>query len=72
MYTQAAINATRNGTDSDLYPNVNWLKAVTKDYVPSGRVSLDINGVFLKASLIISVKGVRGFSSLDVVYPGVR
>lgn len=34
----------RNGTDPDLYPNVNWLKTITKDHVPNGRVSLDING----------------------------
>lgn len=39
MYTQAAIDATRNGTDPDLYPNVNWLKT-TKDHVPNGHVSL--------------------------------
>ena len=59
MYTQAAINATRNGTDPDLYPNVNWLKAVTKDYVPSGRVSLDINGGSerLRYSLILAYYG---------------
>ena len=71
MYTQAAINATRNGTDPDLYPNVNWLKAVTKDYVPSGRVSLDINGGSerLRYSLILAYYGEKGMTVTD---PGVE
>ncbi len=30
MYTQAAINATRNGTDPDLYPNVKLAKGSDK------------------------------------------
>ena len=71
MYTQAAINATRNGTDPDLYPNVNWLKAVTKDYVPSGRVSLDINGGSerLRYSLILAYYCEKGMTVTD---PGVE
>ena len=71
MYTQAAIDATRNGTDPDLYPNVNWLKTITKDHVPNGRVSLDINGGTerLRYSMVLAYHGETGMTVTD---PGVE
>jgi len=67
MYTQDAITATRNRTDPDLYPNVDWLKTVTKDYVPNGRVSLDINGGTerLRYSMVASYFGEKGITVTD-------
>lgn len=44
LYSEETIRRTRIGYDPDLYPNVNWIKAVTKEYAPNGRISLDING----------------------------
>ncbi len=67
MYSQEAIDATRNQTDPDLYPNVDWLKTVTKDYVPNGRVSLDINGGSerLRYSMVASYYGEKGITVTD-------
>ncbi|MCI1647880.1 MAG: TonB-dependent receptor [Bacteroides sp.] len=67
MYTQDAINATRNRADLDLYPNVNWLNSVTKDYVPNGRISLDINGGSerLRYSMVASYFGEKGITVTD-------
>lgn len=71
MYGPEAIIATRNGTDPDLYPSVNWLDAVTKSNVPNGRVTLDINGGSekLRYSMVISYFGEKGITETD---PGVE
>lgn len=71
MYSQEAIIATRNGTDPDMYPNVNWLDAVTRSSVPNGRVSLDINGGSerLRYSMVASYYGEKGITVTD---PGVE
>ncbi|MFR9523507.1 MAG: TonB-dependent receptor [Rikenellaceae bacterium] len=67
MYTQAEIDATRNKTDTDLYPSVDWLDAVTNDYVPNSRVSLDVNGGSerLRYSLVASYYGEEGITVTD-------
>ena len=44
LYSYDMIEKTRIGYDSDLYPDVNWIKAVTKENTPNGRISVDING----------------------------
>lgn len=71
MYEQSAIDITRDGTDPDLYPNVNWLDAITKSYVPNGRVSLDINGGTerLRYSMVLAYHGEKGMTVTD---PGVE
>lgn len=71
MYGAEAIAATRNQTDPDLYPSVNWLDAVTKDYVPSSRVSLDINGGSerLRYSFVMAYHNEKGMTVTD---PGVE
>jgi TonB-linked SusC/RagA family outer membrane protein len=38
------IEKYRTGEDPDLYPDVNWLDAITKDYAANTRTTLDING----------------------------
>lgn len=43
-YSQEVIDAYRNGTDPDLYPNVNWIKTIFKDYAINNRVTANITG----------------------------
>ncbi len=43
MYTQN-IARTRAGYDPDLYPDVNWVDAVSKDYASNQRVTLEFSG----------------------------
>ena len=43
-FTQQQIDRTRSGYDPDLYPNVNWVDAITKDYAYTTRGNLDISG----------------------------
>jgi TonB-linked SusC/RagA family outer membrane protein len=38
------IDKYRTGYDPELYPDVNWLDAITKDYAANTRTTLDING----------------------------
>lgn len=67
LYSLEAIEATRNGSDPDLYPNVNWLKEVTQDWVTNSRVTLDINGGSerLRYSLVGSYFGENGITVTD-------
>jgi TonB-linked SusC/RagA family outer membrane protein len=67
LYSPEAIEATRNGTDPDLYPNVNWLKEVTQDWVSNSRVTLDINGGSerLRYSLVGSYFNENGITVTD-------
>lgn len=67
IYSQEAIDATRNGTDPDLYPNVNWLSEVTNKWVNNGRTTLDINGGSerLRYSLVASYFGEKGITVTD-------
>lgn len=61
------IEKYRTGVDTDLYPNVNWLKAVTKDHASNQRVNLSVNGgnEFIRYSLIGSYYGERGIFVRD-------
>lgn len=72
IYKQEKIENTRNNTDLDLYPNVNWLDAVTRKNVPTHRVSVDINGGtdLLRYSLITAYHSEEGMikSDKDVNY----
>lgn len=67
LYTEEDIRRTRIGYDSDLYPNVNWIDAVTKEYNPTGRASVDINGGSerLKYSLVLSYYNESGMIVTD-------
>jgi TonB-linked SusC/RagA family outer membrane protein len=38
------IEKYRTGYDPELYPDINWLDAITKDYASNTRTTLDING----------------------------
>lgn len=43
MYTDR-INNTRNLTDPELYPDVNWIDEITKDYASNYRATIDVSG----------------------------
>lgn len=66
-YSTEDIEKTRTGADPDLFPNMNWLKAITNASAPNGRVSLDVNGGSdrLRYSLILSYYGEEGIIKID-------
>jgi TonB-linked SusC/RagA family outer membrane protein len=43
IYTEQ-IEKTRTGYDADLYPDVNWIDAVTRDYATNQRVTMEVSG----------------------------
>ena len=59
-FTQQQIDRTRSGYDPDLYPDVNWIDAITKDYSYATRGNLDISGGsdFLRYSIVTSRRQV--------------
>ncbi|WP_242034442.1 TonB-dependent receptor [Dysgonomonas sp. BGC7] len=66
-FTQDRINKTRSGYDPDLYPNINWIDAITRDYASNQRVNLGINGgsEILRYSLVASVFNEKGIMERD-------
>jgi TonB-linked SusC/RagA family outer membrane protein len=70
-YTQEQIDRTRNGYDKDLYPDVNWLDAITRDYAYSTRANLTVSGGsdFLRYSLVGSYFGEKGIMETDKTLP---
>lgn len=66
-YTEEMIDGYRHGTDPDLYPDVNWMDAVTKDFASNQRVNLSINGgsELLRYALVASYYGERGIFERD-------
>lgn len=43
-YTEEDVERYRSGYDPDLYPNVNWMKALYKDMAQSQRVNVNVSG----------------------------
>jgi len=66
-YSAEAIEKTRTGADPDLFPNMDWIDAVTRSSAPSNRVSMDVNGGsdLLRYSLILSYYGEEGIIKTD-------
>ena len=66
-FTQQQIDRTRSGYDPDLYPDVNWVDAITKDYAYTTRGNLDINGGsdFLRYSIVTSYFKESGILEQD-------
>lgn len=66
-FTQQQIDRTRSGYDPDLYPDVNWVDAITKDYSYSTRGNLDISGGsdFLRYSIVTSYFKESGILEQD-------
>lgn len=67
MFSKEQVVNTYNRYDSDLYPNVNWLDAVTKDYAYSTRANMTVSGGsnFLRYSLTASVYHEDGIMDTD-------
>lgn len=61
------INNYRNNVDPELYPNVNWLDAVSKDMASNTRGDLTITGGsdILRYALVASYYGERGIFVRD-------
>ena len=43
-YEQQSIDRTRSNFDPELYPNVDWVKAISKDQAYNTRATLNVNG----------------------------
>lgn len=54
FYSPETINKHISGVDPDLYPNVNWFKALFNEFGSSNRLNLNVNGGSEDASYYIS------------------
>lgn len=70
-FTQLQIDRTRNHYDEDLYPDVNWIDAITKDYAYTSRGNIDISGGsdFLRYSIVASFFRETGILEQDKTRP---
>ncbi len=66
-FSDEDIEATRNGTDPDLYPSVDWLNELTVKNVPQKQYTADINGGTerLRYSLILGLFDEEGIYATD-------
>ncbi|MEP7232900.1 MAG: TonB-dependent receptor [Ginsengibacter sp.] len=58
-FSQADLDAYKNGTDRDAYPNTDWVKATLKDYAPQQQYNLSLNGGTEKTRYFISLGHVN-------------
>lgn len=70
-YTQQQVDRTRSHYDLDLYPDVNWMDAITRDYAYSTHASLNVSGGsnFLRYSLVASLFNEQGIVETDRSLP---
>ena len=66
-YSDEDIRRTEVGYDPDLYPNINWIDAVTNDYAYNTRANVTVNGGsdFLRYALIASWYNENGIITRD-------
>ena len=66
MYTDRILK-TRMGYDPDLYPDVNWIDAISKDHAANQRVSVDVSGGTenLRYSFVAAVYNEQGILTRD-------
>ena len=71
LFTKDQILKTYNGYDKDLYPDVNWIDAITKDYATSTRGNMTVAGGsnILRYSLTASVYHETGIMATDKSLP---
>lgn len=71
MFTKEQILKTYYGYDKDLYPNVDWIDAITKDYATSTRANLTVSGgtEILRYSLTASLYHENGIMASDKSLP---
>lgn len=67
MFTKDQILKTYYGYDKDLYPDVDWIDAITKDYAASTRANLTVSGgtEILRYSLTASLYHENGIMASD-------
>ncbi len=70
-FTALQIERTRIGYDPDLYPDVNWIDAITKDYAHTTRGNLEVSGGsdFLRYSIVASYFKEGGILEQDKTLP---
>lgn len=70
-FTKEQILKTYYGYDKDLYPNVDWIDAITKDYATSTRANLTVSGgtEILRYSLTASLYHENGIMASDKSLP---
>ncbi|WP_134087945.1 TonB-dependent receptor [Olivibacter sp. XZL3] len=54
IYSENAIRQTRNGTDPDIYPNVNWNEALFNDFGRNRRLNINLTGGSERANFYVS------------------
>lgn len=71
LFTKDQILKTYYGYDKDLYPDVNWIDAITNDYASSLRGNMTVSGGsnILRYSLTASVYHENGIMSVDESLP---
>ena len=67
MFSKDQVLKTYTGYDRDLYPNVNWIDAITKDYAYSTRANMTVSGgtKILRYSLTASIYHENGIMETD-------
>lgn len=55
LYSQERIDATIKGTDPDLYPNTDWIKAVFNHYGYNRKANVNVNGGAPNAKYYLSI-----------------
>lgn len=70
-FDQTRIDRTRSGYDPDLYPNVNWIDAITKDYAYTTKGNLEVSGGsdFLRYCIVASYFNESGILQQDKTLP---
>ncbi|WP_217651560.1 TonB-dependent receptor [Mariniphaga anaerophila] len=70
-YEQKTIDRTRRGYDPELYPDVNWVKSISKTNAYNTRASLNVNGgsAILRYNLTGSVYSEDGIMKRDESLP---
>ena len=67
VYDPAMIENYRTNADPELYPNVDWLDAITRDHASNQRANLTVTGGsdILRYALVASYYGERGIFERD-------
>nr|WP_245832435.1 SusC/RagA family TonB-linked outer membrane protein [Massilibacteroides vaginae] len=67
IYAPEIIEKYRTGADTELYPDIDWLDLITKDYASNRRANLNITGGsdLLRYALVISYYGESGIFERD-------
>ena len=67
VYSKEIIDAYRNQTDPDLYPDVNWLDAISQKHASNMRTNMTVSGGsnILRYALVASYYGESGIIARD-------